>query len=32
MIFFYTKNGHHTIFGLDVSKAILNLSAGAEMP
>ena len=32
MNFFHTKNGHHTIFGLAVSRAILNLSAGADTP
>ena len=32
MNFFHTKNGHHTIFDLAVSKAILKLSAGADTP
>ena len=32
MNFFHTKNGHHTIFHLAVSKAILKLSAGADTP
>ena len=32
MNFFHTKNGHHIIFGLAVSQAILNLSARADTP